>query len=242
MQKVVATPQVKMAGLSTNATPPDNGWNNKFELLGHPSAEGQVAGVNWVSKEYFPVLQIPLLQGRLWDQAETERGARVAVINETMARRFFPAGDALGHQVRMPNMKPGTRMAVPSPKAMIGSRSFGVVGDAVNDGLDKPVRPGIFLPYTVFMPPFAQFLVRTEVPPLSILNSVRRQIQLVNADQQTAANVQSLEELITTQPQWAQQHLVAMLFGAFAALALSLVIPQNAAHRAIPVETRRQRR
>ena len=116
------------------------------------------------------------------------------------------------------------------------------MGDAVNDGLDKPVRPGIFLPYTVFMPPFAQFLVRTEVPPLSILNSVRRQIQLVNADQQTAANVQSLEELITTQPQWAKQHLVAMLFGAFAALALSLVIPQNAAHRAIPVETRRQRR
>jgi ABC-type antimicrobial peptide transport system permease subunit len=72
------------------------------------------------------------------------------------------------------------------------------------------------------MPPFTQILVRTEVPPLSILNSVRRQIQLVDADQQTATNVQSLEELITTRPQWAQQHLVAMLFGAFAALALSL--------------------
>ena len=222
MQKVVATPEVKMAGLSTNATPPDNGWNNKFELLGHPSAEDQVAGVNWVSKEYFPVLQIPLLQGRLWDQAETERGARVAVINQTMARRFFPAGDALGHQVRMPSMKAGTRMSVAIPESNDWFEIVGVVGDAVNDGLDKPVRPGIFLPYTVFMPPFTQILVRTEVPPLSILNSVRRQIQLVDADQQTATNVQSLEELITTRPQWAQQHLVAMLFGAFAALALSL--------------------
>jgi len=72
------------------------------------------------------------------------------------------------------------------------------------------------------MPPFTQILVRTEVPPLSIVNSVRRQIQLVDADQQVEANVRSLEERITTQPQWAQQHLVAMRFGAFAALALCL--------------------
>jgi ABC-type antimicrobial peptide transport system permease subunit len=96
------------------------------------------------------------------------------------------------------------------------------VGDAIDDGLDKPVRPGIYVPYTVFMPNGTEILVRTEVPPLSILNSVRRQIQSLDADQQTEGNVRSLEEWITIQPTWAQQHLVAMLFGAFAALALSL--------------------
>lgn len=169
-----------------------------------------------------PVLQIPLLQGRLWDQAETQRGARVAVINETMARRFFPAGDALGHQVRMPKMKTDPRITLAIPESNEWFEIVGVVGDARNDGLDKPVGPAIFLPYTVLMPPFTQILVRTEVPPLSTLNSVRRQIELLDADQQIAANVQSLEERITTQPQWAQQHLMAMLFGAFAALALSL--------------------
>jgi len=102
MQKLAAMPEVKMAGLSTNATPPDNGWSNKFELLGRPSAKDQRTAVNWVSKEYFPVLQIPLLQGRVWDQAETERGARVAVINQSMARRFFAAGDALGTTFECP--------------------------------------------------------------------------------------------------------------------------------------------
>ena len=85
-----------------------------------------------------------------------------------------------------------------------------------------PVSPAIYLPYTILMPPFTQILVRTEVPPLSIVNSVHRQIQLVDADQQVEANVRRLEERITTQPQWAQQHLVAMRFGAFAALALRL--------------------
>jgi predicted permease len=223
MQKVAAMPQVKMAGLSTNATPPDNGWNNKFEILGQPTAQDERLRVNWVSKEYFPLLQIPLLQGRFWDEAETERGARVAVVNETMARRFFAAGDAVGRQVRMPNMKPpDPRMALAIPESNDWFEIVGVVADAVNNGLDKPVAPAVYIPYTTFMPPFTQILVRTEVPPLSILNDVRRQIQLVDADQQIASIVQSLEERITTQPQWAQQRLVAMLFGAFAALALSL--------------------
>jgi len=222
LQKVAAMPEVKMAGLSTNATPPDNGWSNKFELLGRPSAEDQRASVNWVSKEYFPALQIPRLQGRLWDETETQRGAQVAVINETMARRYFPAGDALGHQVRMPNMKAPPGMAVTIPGSNDWFEIVGVVGDALNDGLDKPVGPGIYIPYTVFMPGFTAILVRTEVPPLSILNDVRRQIQLMDADQQVEGNVRSLEEWIATEPEWAQQHLVAMLFGAFAALGLSL--------------------
>jgi predicted permease len=216
-------PEVKMAGLSTNATPPDNGWNNKFEILGRPSLQDEKLAVNWVSKEYFPVLQVSLLQGRFWDETETERAARVAVINETMATRFFPAGDAVGRQVRMPNMKALDRgMALAIPESNHWFEIIGVVGDAVNRGLDKPVAPAVYIPYAVFMPPFTQILVRTEVPPLSILNDVRRQIQLVDADQQIEGNVRSLEEWITTQPQWAQQHLVAMLFGAFAALALSL--------------------
>jgi ABC-type antimicrobial peptide transport system permease subunit len=84
------------------------------------------------------------------------------------------------------------------------------------------VKPGIYIPYSIWMPVFTQILVRTDGPPLSILHDVRRQIQSIDADQQTMGNVRSLEEWITTQREWAQQHLVAMLFGAFAALALSL--------------------
>jgi ABC-type antimicrobial peptide transport system permease subunit len=99
---------------------------------------------------------------------------------------------------------------------------IGVVGDALDDGLGKPVKPGVYVPYTIFMPVWTQILVRTEVPPLAILDNVRRQIHSVDADQQAQGHVQSLEEWITSQREWAQQHLVAMLFGAFAALALSL--------------------
>jgi len=115
MQKVAAMPEVKMAGLSTNATPPSNGTDNKFELPGKPTLDDQHARLNFVSKEYFPVLQIPLIQGRLWDDAETQRAARVAVINETLAKQYFPAGGAVGSRIRMPNLKadPPMTQAIP---------------------------------------------------------------------------------------------------------------------------------
>jgi predicted permease len=220
--KVAALPEVKMAGLSTNATPPDNGADNIFELQGKPTLEDQRARLNFVSHEYFPVLQIPLLQGRFWDDAETQRGARVAVINETLAKRYFPAGDAVGHQIRTPHLKADPPMTQAIPESNDWLEIIGVVGDALDDGLGKPVKPGVYVPYTIFMPVWTQILVRTEVPPLAILDNVRRQIHSVDADQQAQGHVQSLEEWITSQREWAQQHLVAMLFGAFAALALSL--------------------
>ena len=222
LQKVAAMPEVKMVGLSTNATPPDNGATNKFELLGKPSAEDQQARLNFVSHEYFPVLQIPLMQGRLWDDSETKRGARVAVINETLAKKYFPAGDAVGHMIRTPNLKADPPITQAIPESSDWFEIVGVVGNALDDGLGKPIRPGIYVPYTIFLPPWTQLLVRTDVPPLTILDDVRRTIHTVDADQQAAGHVHSLEEWITGQREWAQQHLVAMLFGAFASLALSL--------------------
>ncbi len=222
MQKVAAMPDVKMAGLSTNATPPDNGSTNKFEILGKPAAEDQQARLNFVSHEYFPVLQIPLMQGRLWDDAETKRGARVAIINQMLAKQYFPAGDAVGHQIRVPDLKADPPITQAIPESSDWLEIVGVVGDALDDGLGKPVKPGVYIPYTIWMPPWTQILVRTEVPPLTILHGVREQIHSVDADQQAEGHVRSLEEWITNQREWASQHLIAMLFGAFAALALSL--------------------
>jgi predicted permease len=222
MDKVAAMPEVKMAGLSTNATPPDNGADNVFQILGRPTTDDQHARLNFVSREYFPVLQIPLMQGRLWDDSETKRGAKLAVINATLAKQYFPAGDAVGHQIRTPNLKADPPITQAIPDSNEWFEIVGVVGDALDDGLGKPIKPGIYVPYTIFMPPWTQILVRSDVPPLSILDSVRRQIHTVDADQQASGHVRNLEEWITTQHEWAQQHLVAMLFGAFAGLALLL--------------------
>ena len=98
----------------------------------------------------------------------------------------------------------------------------GVVADVRDDGLGKPVKPGIYIPFTIFMEPWTQILVRSQVPPLSILHSVRQQIHTVDADQQAEGHVRSLEDWIKQQREWAQQHLVSLMFGAFAVIALVL--------------------
>ena len=69
------------------------------------AGEKPEALVHYVSPEYFPVLRIPLDQGRMWDHAETMRGAAVAVINQTMARQFWPNSNPVGQQIRLPDLK-----------------------------------------------------------------------------------------------------------------------------------------
>jgi predicted permease len=65
--RIAAMPQVITAGISTNATPPSNGWRQNVEILGSTSAEKPEVRVNFVSPEYFPLLKIPPTQGRIWD-------------------------------------------------------------------------------------------------------------------------------------------------------------------------------
>jgi putative ABC transport system permease protein len=100
--KVASIPGVRVAAISTNATPPANGNNMKFEILGKPATQDRTGRINFVSPGYFPALRIPLAQGRIWDDAENRRGAQVIVINESFAHKYFPDGDALGHSIKLP--------------------------------------------------------------------------------------------------------------------------------------------
>ena len=219
---VAALPEVESAGISTNATPPSNGNNTSFQIFGRTVGEREELRSNLVSPEYFAVLRIPLLQGRLWDQTEVGRGARLAVINQTMARQYWPGGDALGKQVRLPDLK----AAPPFTQAVADSNGWmqiiGVVGDARNDGLRKPVKPSVYLPYPMQMRMWTQILVRTRAEPLSILNRVRAAVKAVDGDQQVFGQTRDLDHWIQREDEYAYGRLAAALFGAFSLLALAL--------------------
>lgn len=219
--KIATIPQVEVAGISTNATPPSNGNTTKAEIMGSTAKEAPEIRLNFVSPEYFTVLRIPLLHGRMMDHTETMRGAPLAVVNETMARLYWPNGDAIGKAIRIPGLKdsPPYNPAVPASDGWL--RIVGVVADARDDGLRKPIIPAAYIPYTVQMRMFTQILVRASVPPLTLLKAVRQKLIEVDPDQQ-AMKTRDLNEWITTQQEYAQQRLVAALFGIFAVLALAL--------------------
>jgi putative ABC transport system permease protein len=219
---VASVPGVSMTAVSSNATPPDNGFQTKFEIVGKPSGEDQALRFNIVGASYFSVLKIPLLQGRIWDEAENHRGAAVAVVNESLARRYFPAGDAVGHTLRLPEVKEQPPFLLLAPGYENGVLIVGVVADKLNDGLAKPVLPEAFAPYTFGMSMYTQILVRSEVPPLTLLHAIRLKVNSVDHDQQTNGDVRDLEHWITRTPEWARGQFVSWLFGAFAGLALTL--------------------
>lgn len=226
-RRIATVPGVAQVAISADATPPDSGENRPFEILGTPFAQRQFLRTEFTDGEYFSALHIPLLQGRLWDNAENSRGAAVAIINQTLARQYFPNGNAIGSQIRLPNLEipannPGDLVGVSDTTGWL--QIIGVVADSLDNGLDKPVLPAVYTPYSRFMWEFTQFLVRTEGPPLAALHPIQVAIQSINSDQQTERNVRDLQEWIAREPEVQQQRLFSILFGLFSSLALSLAL------------------
>jgi predicted permease len=221
-KKVAAVPGVTMAAISSNATPPSNGAELSIEILGRARQDDQKIRVNLVSPGYFPILHIKLAQGRIWDETENHNAARLAVINQTMARQYFPNGDAIGHSFKVPEIKnvaPYNLTPMDSPEYL---QIVGVIADKRDDGLRNPILPEAFIPYALGLRMGTQILVRSQVPPLSLLHAIAEQVNSVDPDQQISSFAEDLDHWITDQQEWQQEHLVAWLFGAFAVLALAL--------------------
>jgi len=221
-EKVAETSGVTTAAISTDATPPRNGWTIGFDILGVPATNTGIVSANLISPQYFAALRIPLLQGRIWSDAENANGAHVAVINHTLAQRYFPNGDAIGHSLKLPGIdgNPATILSPPNI-ATTWLQIVGIVEDARNDGLRNVARPAVYVPYTFSMAEGMEILVRSQVPPLTLLHAVREQLREINPDQ-TSGGAGDLETRLTYEPEWQQEHIAAWIFGAFAWLALAL--------------------
>jgi ABC-type antimicrobial peptide transport system permease subunit len=143
-------------------------------------------------------------------------------VNQAFGRHYLAGGDALGHAVRVPQFATLPPMALTASGATGWLQIIGVVGDSLDDGLDKPVAPAVYVPYSLITVPFTQVLVRTQGEPLAKLHSIKQQIASIDPDQQTAGDIRDLEGWIEREPEYARARLISMLFGAFSMLALTL--------------------
>ena len=199
-----------MAAISSNATPPKNGWFTKFEILGKPPTEEQMCSMNLISPNYFSALQIPLLQGRIWSEDENQNGALVAVINRTMAQRYFPNGDTLGHSVKMPAIedRPPAELSAPNsrnPGCRLSAlwRTLATMVWEIQSG-----RLSTF--HTRCICPWARGSWSNHRRRRSCLvHSIRTQLMSSIADQQAYNNITELETWITDETEWQQGRLVS---------------------------------
>jgi predicted permease len=213
LEKAKRIPGVIAAGYTTWIPLTNEGGATGITIEGHPApAPGQmpIPNARVVSSDYMRALSMKLVDGRLFDARDGTETPRVALINETMARTFWPGENPLEKR-----FKKGTFLEN-TPWITI----VGIVGDVHQAGLDQPARAEMYLPYQqqeFFAPDY--LAVRSSGNPLSLADSVREQIWSVDK-QQPVVGVMPLEQLVSEK--LAPKRMQTSLLGGFAGLALLL--------------------
>jgi putative ABC transport system permease protein len=205
LERVRALPGVQSAAFGFNH-PLDPGFTTRFTIEGRPQAapgaQDEVA-VRPVSTGYFQTVGVPLLAGRLPTDADRDSPG-IAVINEAMARQYFPGEDPLGRTVRFF----ATRVEV---VGIVGNERFGGIAGGPRAALYPPLRQA----------PFASgsLLVRGGSEPLGLVPAIRRQIQELDRNL-PVFQVAVLDTVL--QRSMAEPRLNMLLLAIFAGLALLL--------------------
>ena len=176
-----------------------------LKIEGQPDSNSTIS---WTvaSSDYFHTLGIPLIQGRYFADSDREGEQMVAIVNQSFARRYFPAGNCLGRRVESWVHKNEWLNIV------------GVVGD-VRPDQETDASPEIYLSYLQAGQPHMTLVVRTAGDPMNLAAAVRSQIASVDKDQPPYL-VTTLDKLRTGSI--ASRRVNMLLLGAFAGLALVL--------------------
>jgi predicted permease len=217
---VAQTPGVAEAGVSTTWFPGFGGFNAKIEVQSKPTLTDAQAVLTLISPQLLATLRIPLLRGRIFDDAESKRAAHLAMVNQAFVKQYLGDLDPIGQSVRSPQLKidQPNLLSAQSPDDWL--EVVGVVGDAKNDGLDHPVKPAIFLPYSFILPTDEAFIVRTSGDPQTAIRSVKERLREVNSELVVGRD-HTLAWWLDTDG-WGRERFIATLFGIFAVLALVL--------------------
>ncbi len=226
-EKIASVPGILTVAVGIDAAPPYSdpvNTGSSFNIDGTRDREQSQARVILVGQQYFAALHVPLLQGRIWNTDENTRGDFIAVVNRAFATRYLSSSNALGRQLRIAGLPLQNHFTASSAQSTAWRQIIGVVADARNDGVDRPVAPAIYLPYTTVMRQYVQFLVRTQDNPLTYLYSIRAAVASVASDQQISNGAFTLNEAIERDAQYSRQRLFSILFGVFSAMALGLAL------------------
>jgi hypothetical protein len=217
---VAQTPGVAEAGVSTSWFPGFGGFTAKIEIQSKPTLTDSQGVLSLISPQLLSTLRMPLLRGRIFDDAECRRGAHLAMVNQSFVKQYLGDLDPIGQSVRSPMLKidQPNLFLTQSPDDWL--QVIGVVGDAKNDGLDHPVKPAIFLPYSFVLVPDERFILRASGDPDTAIRSVKERLREINPEFVVGQD-HTLTWWLDTDG-WGRERFIATLFGLFAALALIL--------------------
>jgi len=224
LERVAALPGVSAAGAVEFLPMTGMDGNTGLLIEGRPKpapSERIFAHQRVVTPDYFRALGMRLRQGRVFTAADNDKASRVAIINETMARRYWPGENPIGKRAALdfeamrfyPDRAPDFDLA-------LGLREIvGVVADVRHTGLAGETVPEFYAPLAQRPSRDMTLVVRTAADPTGTLSLVRREVYALDKDQ-PIANENTMSEWMAASV--AQPRFNFLLLNVFAAVALAL--------------------
>jgi predicted permease len=207
VDRLASQPDVRQAAISSGLPfkdAPDAGIRIDGRPLG-ANDSGTTANYYRVTPQYFRSMEIPLIKGRLFTQQDTTNSLPVVIINETMAKRFFPSESPIGK-----------RIDISGPTYL--RQIVGVVGDVKQTGLKAAIAPQVYEPFA--QKPSSSFSVIVRGPNSNLLAAVLRDQVSALDKQQPISKVSTMKETVASS--MTGDKFATILLGIFSALALIL--------------------
>ena len=194
-----------------------------FEIVGRPADKDHQYDSRWmsVSPDYLSVFKIPLLQGRAFNENDTATSPKVAMINEALARKYWPHQEAIGQQITI-SKGLGPQMDESSPTII------GIVADSHDAGLGQPASPVVMVPipqvtdlytasYTNVQPLI--WVVRAHGAPHALIPAITKQLRIASGGF-PVAHVRTMEEVMGDST--SRENFNMLLLSIFGVVALGL--------------------
>jgi predicted permease len=208
--RINALPGVVSAA-NVTGLPPNRQINaNDTDIEGFvPKPGGPIANIdyyNGVGPRYFETLSAHLVEGRFFNSGDGPSSTPVAIVNQTMARTYWPNESAIGHRVK-------------SGGTTAWRNIVGVVADIKNGGIDRTTGTELYFPFTQVPQRTSYLVIRTQGDPMSISNAVRTEIR--NLDRALPiANLRTLDDVMNTAR--SRPRFLTLLLTLFSSLSLAL--------------------
>jgi putative ABC transport system permease protein len=185
--------------------------------------QGQTADYFAITPDFFPTMKVPILRGRDFNAQDTAAGTLVIIINQTMARRYFPDDDPIGKRITL-DFVPDER-----PREIVG-----VVGDTRTNRLQKAPVPTIYVPHIQQPPRWMgpqwndragmSFILRTTADPMKLVETVKRAVADVDL-MRPATNFRTVDQNLSQQTQYLRLYILLLgIFGGIAAVLAAIGI------------------
>jgi putative ABC transport system permease protein len=208
--RVATLPGVRAVG-AVNGVPLDGlGLGSAFAVDGRPAPSAEqrpIAVLRSVTPGYFQTMAIPLVAGRALADSDNQQGPPVILVNQTLARRFWPGASAIGG-----------RIAIDFNAGRV-AEIVGVVGDVKPERIDGEDWPTIYNPYAQVPVTAMTLTVRTAGPPMALASALIREVHQLDPDQ-PVADVRPMEEVVDQAV--ANARFNTLLLGVFAGVAFVL--------------------